>query len=291
MGEGPRHSGDLALSSNCRCRCRCRRRPAGRAASALVAGPKGPGGGGHRPSRRACGSTPFPPRVPRETAEKAAPGGRTHGGRTNFSAPGGRETQGMEPPQSTYPTLRPRSLRRPSEALPPRPTRGRPERAAGAGEALPKRPTPGGARPGQREGAEPRPRSRAWLAVPAAGAARLAPRLPAAAGSPPACLPGPASHGPARPPPRPTPAPGGNLKLPKRAGSASPLPPGPPSPAPSGGTGRSSRPGRTRLLAGGGPRAFRGPTSFASPPPERGAGCPPLEGDVLGPREAQDVLG
>lgn len=73
----------------------------------------------------------------------------------------------MEPPKSTYPELQPHSLRRPSEALPPRPARGRPERAAGAWEALPKRPTPGGcgaARPARGGGAEAALRGRAGCA-------------------------------------------------------------------------------------------------------------------------------
>ncbi|XP_070332515.1 basic proline-rich protein-like [Odocoileus virginianus] len=119
---------------------------------------------------------------PRESSSATANSGEAD----KLFRPEGPRDARMEPPKSTYPELRPRSLQRPSEALPRRPARGRSERAAGAGKALPKRPTPGGcgaARPGQREGAEPKPRSGAGLAAPAAGDAPLTPRLPAAAGS------------------------------------------------------------------------------------------------------------
>lgn len=246
------------------------------------------------PRRRARGSTPFPPPLtlaPSGTLEKVAPRGRTQVRRPNFSTPGGRETRGWSPQRA----LTRRCCPAASDARARRCPRALPEGARNAppepGRLSRSGPRPAAARPGQREGAEPRPRSGAELAAPAAGAAPLAPRLPAAAGSPPARLPAPASHGRARPPPRPTPAPGGNLKLPDRASSAGPLPTpaaaclGLAPPAPSPATGGGSEPGELEVAPWWRRPLAPDPTGLAWAPPERGVGCRLLKGDVPGPRE------
>ena len=101
-------------------------------------------------------------RNPRESSSARANSGEA----AKLFHPGRPGDAGMEPPESTYPEVLSRSLRRPSEALPPRPARGRPERAAGAGQDLPKRPTPGGgaARAARGGGAEAALRGRAGCA-------------------------------------------------------------------------------------------------------------------------------
>lgn len=178
--------------------------------SALVAVPEGPGGGGHPSSRRGCStlSTSADARVPLDPGESSSPIANS-GVIAQVFCPELQRDAGDGDPRSTYLELCP--------PQPPQPERGAAPRALPEGarsrEGAPKLPTPGGGTvAASAEGAEPLPRSRpGWLRrglVPPP----LPPRLPAATGSLACPPPGPASHGPARPPPRPTPAPGGNLK-------------------------------------------------------------------------------
>lgn len=289
--EGPRGPDDPVLRS-------CSRR-AGRAASALVAVPEDREAAAipAPPSPRQHPlSTPADPRALRDPGESSS--ARANSGEAaKLFHPGRPGDAGMEPPESTYPEVLSRSLRRPSEALPPRPARGRPERAAGAGEALPKRPTPGGGAAGAARGggAEAALRGRAGCAR---GWGRPARSAPAGCRWISACPPpGPGITWPGPPAAAPD---TGSRRKPEAArprGLRRPLPTpaaaclGLAPPAPSPATGGGSEPGEREVAPWWRRPRAPDPTDLAWAPPERGVGCRLLKGDVPGPREPQAVLG
>lgn len=229
---------------------------------ALVAIPEGAEGGS-----RSTLSTSADPRVPPGSWKSST---TTKSGETGqVFRPGLKRDAGDGDLKNTYLELRTPQPPQPERGAAPAPCR----RAPGAGKALPKLPTPGGGTAAaNEEGAEPRPRSWPGWRRPRLVPPPLAPRLPAATGSPACPPPGPGITWPGPPAAAPD---TGSRRKPET--STAPSPPAPSccgaaagSPRlPSPGTQRrgEQRPARCCLARGG-----RGCALAAAPAP---SGLPP----------------
>lgn len=254
--------------------------------SALVAVPEGPGGGGHPSSRRGCStlSTSADPRVPLDPGESSSPIANSRVIAQVFRLELQRDA-GDGDPRSTYlpGAVPPAASAVRERRCAARPARGRPEPGRRSAAANARRLHSGSQRGGGGAAAAlparlAAPRARAAPAPSAPAGCHWIPGLPSA---------GPASHGPARPPPRPTAAPGGNLKprlrplrQPPPAEGRRPARLGFPPPAPSaeaGGDWRGPAPPEEGEIAPWRRLPPRGSPGLALAPPEQGGGPPAPE--------------